>query len=1386
MSFNLRATTAPKPYSPISFSPNNKKRISTQGSIDMAKKFKAGQTSKKLDFGRLFETDSKVNCTFCYLDIKGALNYAYKIPGTVLEQPRPHPILGHKEVKIIMRDINRVNSEAEQHNTLTQEQRKNIMGDLTILLRDNVQRGDMSQVNAQDIANGILDDNGVKDWKDWEQPSFDDEHYASKMANYNRAKQLDEHYSRAIEPLTKKHEGWHKAYEIKLDRVRQREQTPKEFLKKLFNATTLNYREFTTSYHFTGWNSREADNISDDDDGDDDDGDDDEEQQQVKTGNVWKMKTRSLDSVGRNSYIDNETKSFASPIITDSRASSVRQDEGVPVAKEEEDHLRIIVSGENLKRKISRSWIHPLVQLPPKFLWDILILYGFMIIILKLTYQLPLACPCYRPWEKSSLNNWEHLSTYSFYPYCNASYSQSKREQCEWNLPTTTAQSKLVPYDHLLGIKKVYAENVIVDDVQHILNAQSKGLLLNECILSIITLIAMIIHSTRLKQQKSYDILRFMRNPTIFNDTIGFGSSHQHMFSTDREKENGGGGAKEEDEKNTNKIQNLQSVTSAYNSKNTKKRIESWRTRIRKRARRSTIDKDTDNADEDDEEIQQQKDEEEPVQSYLSKMASPVLNFAKREYFLNFEPEAILPASVEFVKERPKPGVDWYRLTFLSQALIFVYVLFFQLDTRTMDQWANSTLNIGYVAMLSIVSILMAAERMMYLYRAIVMKTLIHVFWVVFVVVMVHSNVYTDVFRLEGGESLRWFAIVQLPYFFFSAMQISYGYPPFVGGRLVVESEDWYAWALLYLPFRGIPFLYEIKILLDYFCTETTFYLQDFVKYEDIRSNIYVIGVNLDWVNQELRTRGQPRPFCSRCCSGGLCFTIIWLALFLPLFLFTSSGNLADTGLNKIEIVSLQISISTFPDFFSVDTNIEEEDQRRLEPGENQGDCDLGSKTTGGSGDTVNNITTYACLEKAYPFLRNIPYSDKKEYENKEVQQLSISTSSGSNWPITVDSRNNLIQKLQSNHSLKFSLALGFARANGDTRTFTEQYDINKAISNELIEVLSKSADKPNARTYITLPNFLPTFVRLPRTGQASEIQVAEKGRDGETTMIRSRQLCLLKLGSPLGTTGITAIDLNATKETESKIQDLVNSTSSSSSSSSGTDSTNTTKSDTDSKESKELLNTVGEALLGQTAFENELNKKITELSNALNFQKQDYWSIQCGVKVESAIKQSAPQYFYIYAISAQVSLGQFLAGGIISLYTILVVYMSSFIRGMFTGGSANTMFYDWPRHDTMKQYVVKIAECRSLAGLNPHDLKVFRRGDGHSTASKNKITPLEAEEEYFRELVDVYRRPDLLYERTGPYRHYFGIDSQREKRFHNEIQAKKLRKKSKEKEKLE
>ena len=145
---------------------------------------------------------------------------------------------------------------------------------------------------------------------------------------------------------------------------------------------------------------------------------------------------------------------------------------------------------------------------------------------------------------------------------------------------------------------------------------------------------------------------------------------------------------------------------------------------------------------------------------YRSKLCTycfNVVQFFRREYFLNVEPEAVLKTihkgekgapdvviyDKEFRRERPKPGVDWYREIILCQFITVFYVALFLLGPeRTMEQWTKSTLNIGYVVILLIVCLLMVFERMMYLYRSIVMKTLMHVFWVIFVVVMVHSNVY--------------------------------------------------------------------------------------------------------------------------------------------------------------------------------------------------------------------------------------------------------------------------------------------------------------------------------------------------------------------------------------------------------------------------------------------------------------------------------------------------------------------------------------------------------------------------------------------------------------------------------------------------------------------
>ena len=1292
-------------------------------SMELIRK-RASQQKRYLDFGRLFETDSKVNCKFYYLDQKGALSRAKKIPATIIRRC-PHKILEHKIVKTIMRDLHRVTNEAKQHNALLPDQRKMIVEDLTELLRDCVQRGVTPQHVAKVRAETILRDYGVASWR---------------KNNPNSTLQLQEHYNRAIEPLTKTHEGWCVAYEVKLDQQREQGLTEKEYLTNVFSATTVNISEFSCSYYVTGWNSRDAD---------------DHPMTMVDGIDSSTEPSRAVETKESNNRNNKHTHYKTK---TEEHLSNT----AIPV-KQEEDHLRIIVSENNLKRKISRSWVHPLVQLPPEFLWNVLILYGFLIIVLKLSYQVPIACPCYQPWTKKTLTNWTHLSTYSFYPRCNASYSSKIRTTCQWGEPKFSAHSNILPYDHLLGVHKVYSETTISDDATHILEAQSQGYLLNDCILTMISIVAIIIHSSRLKRTKSYDILRFMRNPKIFNDTIGFSTSNATMFARQELVEEADSDHDDHDDHDDTDDDNNYPRSVSSSDAITPNVPSAYEPKIMKKLQKVK--------DYSREQYDENKDSSRTVSIF--NFLSPLISFFKREYFLNIEPEAVLPGSSEFEKERPKPGVDWYRLTVLSQFVIFFYVALFQLNpTRTIAQWQNSTLNVGYVLMLFLISLLMVAERMMYLYRSIVMKTLVHVSWVIFVVVMIHSNVYTDIFRLEGGESLRWFAYIQLPYFFFSSLQISYGYPPFVGGRLVVELEDWYAWALLYLPFRGFPFLFEIKLLLDYFCTQTTFYLQDFVKYEDIRANIYVIGVNLDWSHQESRARGQPRPFCSRCCSGGLCFTIIWVAMFLPLFLFTSSTSSINDD-NKIQTISLELSIATFPSFFEMTSNIDTDTVKMYESkDDNNGNCDghFGQPTgesdiADGEDDSEENVPQFVCLQSDYPNLRNIPYADSKEYENKEVQKLDLSTSSGSNWQITIDSRKNLIKKLNDIHSarnnlknqtLSFEMNFKMVNNNNQQFVFQDKYVINPAVAKHLEDVL----DKSHTRTYVSLPKFMPTFLRLPREGAAFEL------KQQNTDNWIHRQSCILILGSPFS--GQTAnVDESLDREEIEDIRGQLNSTE---------NTKNATAADNKEVKEQELLTNLADAVLKQTTFESSLKQRIDNLTSALNDQKQDYWSIQCDKnKAAESIQTSAPQTFSIYAISAQVSIGQlFGAAGIASIYTLLIVYLSSAVRGMFSGGSANTMFYDWPRHDVIKQYVVKIAECRALAGLNDHDLKVFRRGDGNSTNVQNKVTPLEAEEEYFRELVDIYRRPDLLYERTGPYRHYFGVDSQREHKFHNQMRTKK------------
>ena len=157
----------------------------------------------------------------------------------------------------------------------------------------------------------------------------------------------------------------------------------------------------------------------------------------------------------------------------------------------------------------------PLVQLPPESVWNLLIVYGLAIIVAKLAYQVPLACPCYQDWTESNLNNASHFfSTFSLYPFCNASHVQENADTCKWEKPSMVSRNDILPYDHLLGVHKVYSESISNNTIMHILDAQHSGALFQNIAITLMSVLACLFHSYVMHRQKLYSILDFMRSST--------------------------------------------------------------------------------------------------------------------------------------------------------------------------------------------------------------------------------------------------------------------------------------------------------------------------------------------------------------------------------------------------------------------------------------------------------------------------------------------------------------------------------------------------------------------------------------------------------------------------------------------------------------------------------------------------------------------------------------------------------------------------------------------------------------------------------------------------------------------------------------------------------
>lgn len=144
-------------------------------------------------------------------------------------------------------------------------------------------------------------------------------------------------------------------------------------------------------------------------------------------------------------------------------------------------------------------------------------------------------------------------------------------------------------------------------------------------------------------------------------------------------------------------------------------------------------------------------------------------------------------------------------------------------------------------------------------------------------------------------DHLRVLLALKAASFALSALQLRTGYPPpasyangmgrhtFVFMRSVSVPSS-----LAFHAFAAVPFLYEMRQLLDWSCTATTLTLYDWLKLEDINMSLYFSAVMR--TSRASRPPGTRQPRYLKFFQGTLLFAGLLVLLWVPLLVF-STGN---------------------------------------------------------------------------------------------------------------------------------------------------------------------------------------------------------------------------------------------------------------------------------------------------------------------------------------------------------------------------------------------------------------------------------------------------------------------------------------------------------------
>ncbi|KAG2378189.1 hypothetical protein C9374_008332 [Naegleria lovaniensis] len=385
---------------------------------------------------------------------------------------------------------------------------------------------------------------------------------------------------------------------------------------------------------------------------------------------------------------------------------------------------------------------------------------------------------------------------------------------------------------------------------------------------------------------------------------------------------------------------------------------------------------------------------------------------AKKEHFVKRAFKKLVRNVKAVVNDQFKLGIDYYVVTVAVEIIAFVFFFFSysSMSGRAADETLgaikSNELSGAFVIILFLFFIEICIERVLYLFASVTAKLIFHTLLVV-IYHIAYIVSYIIIYRNQNATGivlLKILFFIKCVYLFLAALQIRTGYPKRRYTQFFTRSYFWIA-QYIYLGYRAIPFVFELKTLLDWTFIDTTLNFYEYLKFEDIYSALYKRKCDLEYKILQARGFGNRIFLTTKATSGFLLFVIFSMIIFFPL-LFYSTANPA-LSYNTVNTVEVSIGLEGFEPLY-------ENRYYRLNP-----DDSLESFVDFFNG---NGLRLFADYDPSF-----------------QIQNFTLASYSERYWLISTPSRSSLVDALLNDTlSLNLTMHLNINRAGPSTQLSLE------------------------------------------------------------------------------------------------------------------------------------------------------------------------------------------------------------------------------------------------------------------------------------------------------------------------------------------------------------